>query len=104
MYCCLVLHHSTITNETKLQMLKAVFQGMKHVVKPIKKGNQPQVIYEIFDDQTVLALCDHIDKEKLLQTAIYFESSDVKTSYGMGETREGAKQEAIEKLKIEIQY
>ncbi|TCT17956.1 hypothetical protein EDD68_12629 [Melghiribacillus thermohalophilus] len=102
MYCCLALQHGTITNETKLQMLKAVFQGMKNVVQPLKKDMGCRVTYEVFDDRTVLALCSTIDREKILQAAIYFESADVKTAYGVGETKEMAREKAMKHLNIEM--
>lgn len=96
MYYCLLLHHKTIHNDTKLMLLKTLLENIKHSVKSY---NPPfEISYHTIDEHTVFSMGKNLSIEALLQAGIYCASTDILTAIGYSTTREKALIQALEHL------
>ncbi|MBB6455083.1 hypothetical protein HNQ94_003578 [Salirhabdus euzebyi] len=96
-YSCLVLRHEEITNHTKLYMLMATLNG-QNAYTSNSEYHLEEPVFEIVDEQTVLALCKSVQKEVILQAAIQFETAAVYTSFYFDSAKKIARRRALRNI------
>lgn len=81
MVSCLILYHSTITSLTKCKILRAMF-------------HEEEFEINVIEDHTVIIFIWNLDKEKIWQAVVNFETTNMKLGYDFGERKKDAITEA----------
>ncbi|UJL47311.1 hypothetical protein KFZ58_05220 [Virgibacillus sp. NKC19-16] len=81
MVSCLILYHSTITSLTKCKILRAMF-------------HEEEFEINVIGENTVIIFLWNLDKEKVWQAVVNFETTNMKIGYGFGDRKNDAIKEA----------
>ncbi|WP_373895378.1 hypothetical protein [Virgibacillus sp. CBA3643] len=81
MVSCLILYHTTITSLTKCKILRAMF-------------HEEEFEINVIGENTVIIFLWNLDKEKVWQAVVNFETTNMKVGFGFGERKRDAITEA----------
>lgn len=85
MVSCLILYHSTITSLTKCKILRAMFKEEEFEI-------------DVIENNTVMIYLWNVEKERIWQAAIDFETTNIVSGYGFGRRKIDARIQAFEVL------
>lgn len=85
MVSCLILYHTSITNQTKIMILRDIFFGEDFEIG-------------IVDNSTVVIYTWNVKKVVIWQVAFTFESTNIKTGYGFDGRKADAWDDAMRVL------
>jgi len=74
MVSCLILFHSTITSSTKSKILRFMFHEDDYEIN-------------VIENNTVIIYLWNVNKIKIWQAALHFESTNMFAGYGFGKTK-----------------
>lgn len=82
LWCCMVLHHSSITSYTKSFLLRSIFQ-------------KENIEIEVLDKATTAIFIERADKEKVWQATVDLESIGIQTVYAFHDEKDKVLEDAL---------